>query len=146
MQAPCRRCAARAPAGATGWRTRWRVKILQFTEPLLCRAGALPALHTARTGGRNWVADALARNAASRPTWPVYRMLDAAGGVQDSITCAGAHHAAQALAGFLTGPAGLRPGDRAVLCYPPGALLNRAPAQAPNVENAQACPVRQVLR
>ena len=48
-------------------------------------------------------------------------MLDAAGGVQDSITCAGAHHAAQALAAFLTGPAGLRPGDRAVLVYPPGA-------------------------
>lgn len=67
------------------------------------------------------MADALARNAASRPTWPVYRMLDAAGGVQDSITCAGAHYAAQALAAFLTGPVGLRPGDRAVLCYPPGA-------------------------
>ena len=88
---------------------------------VLFRAGALAALHSARAGGRNWVADALARNAASRPTWPVYRMLDAAGGVQDSITCAGAHHAAQALAAFLTGPAGLRPGDRAVLCYPPGA-------------------------
>ena len=79
-----------------------------------------------RMPARNWVVDAMRRNAEARPTWPVYRMLDASGDVADSITCAGAHCVAQAVAAFLTGPAGLKPGDRAVLVYPPGASIASA--------------------
>ena len=63
------------------------------------------------------------RNLDTHADWPVYRYLDSNGNVADVITCYGAYYTAQNVAAYLTGPCGLRPGDRVVLVYPPGTRL-----------------------
>lgn len=73
--------------------------------------------------------DALRRNVETHPHWPVYRYLDAHGNVADMITCYGAFHTAQSVARHLTGACGLKPGDRVVLVYPPGAVPWPSPSQ-----------------
>ena len=101
------------------------------------RAGTSAPPPAAPARGRSWVRDALRRNAEQRPTWPVYRYLRENGEVADSLTCAGIHHVAQKVAAFLTGPAGLRAGDRAVLVYPPGApTAAKRPLYTPGVRRA----------
>lgn len=83
--------------------------------------------------GRNWIVDALRRNVETHPHWPVYRYLDAQGGVADMITCYGAYHTARSVAAYLLGPCGLRPGDRVVLVYPPGERISKIITQQPSL-------------
>jgi acyl-CoA synthetase (AMP-forming)/AMP-acid ligase II len=98
---------------------------------------------------RNWIVDALRRNVETHPHWPVYRYLDAQGNVADCITCYGAFATAQSVARFLTTTCGLKPGDRVVLVYPPGACPpvqappSRSPATASCLctRQASSCPV-----
>jgi len=115
------RAGHRALAAASCCRLRAWTGVSAAGRPRCAGTSAPPP--AAPTRGRSWVRDALRRNAEQRPTWPVYRYLRENGEVADSLTCAGIHHVAQKVAAFLTGPAGLRAGDRAVLVYPPGAPL-----------------------